>query len=138
MADESAQLGPSYDGTVMLDIGGDVGALIISTEPDLLLAEIEISPVDDERANEPVEPHSHDHGMSDGDGHAHSAPHNHAHPHRTHVAVRERRGPGGIRFAAIYPSVREGEYTVWNLDGRSAHTTVRITGGQITEIDWAS
>ena len=132
MADESGQLGPSYDGTVMLDIGGDMGALIISTEAELHLAEIEISPVDDERANEPVEPHAHTHDHGDG------VPHTHAHPHRTHVAVRERRGPAGIRYAAIYPSVREGEYTVWDLDGRTAHTTVRITGGQITEIDWES
>jgi hypothetical protein len=125
MTDESAQLGPSYDGTVMLDIGGDRGALIIMTGPDLHLAEIELSPVGDERAHTPVQPHDH------GDGHAHT----HAHPHRTHVAVRERRGPTGIRYAAIYPSLTEGEYTVWDLDG-TPRDTVRITGGEVTQFDW--
>src|SRR5436305_373489 len=107
MTDESAQLGPSYDGTVMLDIGGDRGALILMTPPELLLAEIEVSLVGDELAAQPLPAHDHAHGH--GDGHVHT----HAHPHRTHVAVRERRGPSGIRYAAIYPSLVEGEYTVW-------------------------
>ena len=107
MSDESGQLGPSYDGTVMLDIGGDQGALIIMTPPELHLAEIELSLVGDERAHEPVEAHDH------GDGHTHT----HAHPHRTHVAVRERRGPSGTQYAAIYPSLAQGEYTIWGLTG---------------------
>ncbi len=55
MTDESGQLGPSLDGTVMLDIGGDRGALIIMAPPELHLAEIELSPVGDERAHEPIE-----------------------------------------------------------------------------------
>src|SRR4051812_46848907 len=121
MPDESGQLGPSYDGTVMLDIGGDRGALIIMTPPELHLAEIELSLVDDEHA---VEQHVHEH---DGDTHAHS--------HRTHVAVRERRGPAGIRYAAIYPSLGAGEYTIWGLDGQPKDT-VRIVGGEVTQIDW--
>jgi hypothetical protein len=126
MSDEADQLGPSYDATVMIDIGGDVGALIISTDESMHLAEIELSPVGDERAHEPVQAHDH------GDGHAHT----HAHPHRTHVAVRERRGPSGVRYAAIYPSLVEGEYSVWELDGTTVHTTVQIVGGRITELDW--
>jgi hypothetical protein len=121
MPDESGQLGPSYDATVMLDIGGDRGALIIMTPPELHLAEIELSPVGAEEADER---HVHEH-----DGHAH------AHPHRTHVAVRERRGPTGVRYAAIYPSLVEGEYTIWGLDGQPKDT-VRIVGGQVTQIDW--
>lgn len=131
MSTESAQLGPSYDGTVMLDIGGNRGALIIMTPPDLHLAEIEVSPVGDERASEPVQPHEH------ADGAAHMPAHTHAHPHRTHVAVRERRGPSGVRYAAIYPSLAEGDYTIWDLDGAIARTTVRITGGEVAQIDWA-
>jgi hypothetical protein len=114
--DETAQLGPSYDGTVLLDIGGDIGALIINTTADLHLAEIEVSRVDDD------------------DVHAHGG-HRHAHPHRTHVAVRERRGPSGVRYAAIYPGLRAGEYTVWGSDGRPADT-VRIVGGEVAQLDW--
>ena len=38
--------GPSHDGSVLVDIGGDIGALIILTPPDLNGTEIELSPVD--------------------------------------------------------------------------------------------
>jgi hypothetical protein len=130
MPDESGQLGPSYDATVMLDIGGDRGALIIMTPPELHLAEIELSPVGAEDA---AEPHGHEHEHEHE--HEHGG-HIHAHPHRTHVAVRERRGPAGVRYAAIYPSLVEGEYTIWDLDGTTVHGTTRIVGGQITELDW--
>ncbi len=105
MSSETAQLGPSYDGTVMLDIGGDIGALIINTSAELHLAEIEVSPVGQE------------------------------HAHRTHVAVRERRGPSGVRYAAIYPSLREGVYTVWGDNGEPADTA-RIVGGEVAQLDW--
>ena len=71
---EQSQLGPSDNATVMLDIGGDIGALIITTTESMLLAEIEVS-------------------HADADPHA----------HRPHVAVRERRGPAGTQYAAIYP-----------------------------------
>lgn len=40
---EASQLGPSQDGTVMLDIGGDVGALIIHTSAERAGCEIELS-----------------------------------------------------------------------------------------------
>ena len=137
---EQSQLGPSEDGTVVLDIGDDIGALIIMTPASMVGAEIEISPADD-RAEDvfqsetapPTREHTHDdeHSHTHGDGHTHD----HADPSRTHVAVRERRGPVGIRYAAIYPGLREGSYTVWGLDGQPADT-VMITGGQVSELDW--
>lgn len=102
---EAHQLGASYDGTVMLDIGGDVGALVIMTSEAMHLAEIEVSPVGDE------------------------------HAHRTHVAVRERRGPSGTRYAAIYPHLRAGVYTVYDLDGRPVDA-VSISGGEVAQVDW--
>lgn len=123
---EQSQLGPSQDGSVMLDIGGEVGALIIHTGADLLLAEIELSRVD---GGAPVPehlvvPHSHE----DGHTHAHA-------PSRTHVAVRERHGSSGVRYAAIYPGLFQGEYTVWGLDG-AARDSVTIRGGEVAELDW--
>jgi hypothetical protein len=42
---EQAQLGPTGRGTVVLDIGGNIGSLIIMTSAELAGAEIEISPV---------------------------------------------------------------------------------------------
>jgi hypothetical protein len=41
---EPASYGPSRDGAVVVDIGGDVGALIIDTPAALAGVEIEISP----------------------------------------------------------------------------------------------
>src|SRR4051794_22842979 len=126
MPDEAGQLGPSYDATVMIDIGGGVGALIILTDARMHPAEIEGSPVGGEAAATP-RAHEHGHGATS---------HTHAAPHRTHVAVRERRGPSGMRYAAIYPELREGEYSVWDVDGTTVHASVRIVGGQITEVEW--
>ncbi len=40
---ETSQLGPSQDGSVLVDIGGDRGALVISAPARLAGAEIEIS-----------------------------------------------------------------------------------------------
>lgn len=102
---EESQLGPSNDGSVLLDIGGDIGALILHTPADLAGAEIEISPATDEA-------------------------------HRSHVAVRERRGHGPTRYAAIYPGLHAGAYTLWGPDGQPA-TQVTITGGQVTEVTWS-
>jgi hypothetical protein len=39
--------GPSYQGTVVLNIGGGIGALVIHTPGSLHGHEIEVSPVDD-------------------------------------------------------------------------------------------
>lgn len=102
---EQDQLGPSQDGSVVLDIGGTIGALIITTLPALAGREIEISPSGESST-------------------------------RTHVAVRERRGPSGTRYAAIYPSLPAGDYTIWS-DHDTPVTTTTITGGAITQLHWA-
>lgn len=128
---EESQLGATDDGTVMLDIGGDIGALIIMTDASMHRAEIEISPASEgaedvfQRDHGPAA-HEHSHG-----GHVHTH-----RPGTTHVAVRERRGPGGVRYAAIYPGLREGDYTVWAQDGTPAET-VHVTGGEVVQLDWS-
>jgi hypothetical protein len=144
---EQSQLGPSQNGTVVLDIGGEIGALILLTGPDLLGAEIEISPETGSDSDHDVQPdassarseagevHTHDHG---GQGHQHDHAHSHNVYHRaarTHVAVRERRGPGGTQYAAIYFGLRQGDYRLWNQQGEPADI-VRIVGGHVAELDW--
>jgi hypothetical protein len=52
-----------------------------------------------------------------------------------HSAVRERRLPTGSIFAAVYPELPEGDYTVLDLDGRP-YREVHIASGRVTEIDW--
>ncbi|MGH8888179.1 MAG: phospholipase [Acidothermaceae bacterium] len=46
---EQHQLGPTTEGSVVLDIGGDIGALVIMTGPALAAYEIEVSPVASDR-----------------------------------------------------------------------------------------
>jgi hypothetical protein len=96
--------GPSYSGTVMLDIGPGVGALVIITGPELLGHEIEIS----------AEPRD----ATRPEGAA-----------RTHVAVRERRLGDHVMYCAVYPSLPEGTYLIW--DGDRAVRQVRVNGAEV-------
>jgi hypothetical protein len=90
--------------SLILDIGGTIGALVITTGPELAEEEIEISPGVD-----PAE-------------------------HRTHNVVHARRDRDVVMaYAAVFPTVQAGEYTVWNLDG-SPHTVVTVHGGQVTQL----
>ncbi|SBV27853.1 phospholipase [Micromonospora krabiensis] len=84
--------GPTETGTVVLDLGGQTGALIIYTGGDLHGREIEVSPAD------PVD------------------------AARTHAAVRERRVRDGTFHSAVYPDLPAGRYTVWWDERTSAGT----------------
>ncbi|MGA2294617.1 MAG: hypothetical protein ABSG24_05270 [Acidimicrobiales bacterium] len=53
-------------------------------------------------------------------------------PH-THSAVRERRLPAGVCYAAVYPSLRSGVYQVEGSGQR-----VTVVGGRVTEIDFTA
>ena len=68
---------------VILDIGGDVGALVLYTGAEDDAAEIDISP-----GSDPAAPRSH----------------NQVHP---------RRAPAGTVYSAVYPALAAGEYTLW-------------------------
>ena len=100
-------MGPSGPGTVVMDLGGEIGALILYTPDDLDGREIEIS-----RDDEPG-------------------------GHRTHSQVRARHMPGVTRYAAVYPGLRGGAYTIWG-DEVSPLGTVVIKGGQVTSWRWPS
>jgi hypothetical protein len=97
--------GPSGPGTVVLDLGADVGALILYTPAGLDGREIEISRDTDPTAR------------------------------RTHSQVRARHLPAVTRYAAVYPGLPAGSYTIWAGD-RDAAGTVVITGGEITSWNW--
>lgn len=91
--------------SLVLDIGGEIGALIIHAGPELAEAEIEISPGNDETVA------------------------------RSHNVVHARQGWHGTGYTAVFPSVPEGEYTIWHPDG-PAKALVTVHGGQITEHHW--
>jgi len=97
--------GPTGPGTVVLDIGPGVGALILHTPQELAGHEIEISPVGS-------------HGTR-----------------RTHAQVRMRPVDSGTGYAAIYPGLPAGRYTVWR-DHVSAAGTVMVVGGKVARFDW--
>jgi hypothetical protein len=88
--------------TLLLDIGGDIGALSIVTDADRDELEVEISPVG-----------------------ADPAP-------RTHNVVRARRVGANTIYAAVFPSVPAGEYTVWRNDSTPAGTVV-VRGGAVSD-----
>ena len=91
-------------GSVVLELGGDTGALVLDAPAALHGHEIEISPVT-------------------------SA------VRRTHSLVRERRTAAGVSYAAVYPQVPAGQYTVWRDAGTPAGT-VTVAGGQVARFRW--
>ena len=98
--------GPTGPGTVVLDIGPGVGALILHTPRELNGQEIEISPAA-----------------------IVCAP-------RTHSQVRERPVDSGTGYAAIYPALAAGRYTIWR-DHSSPLGTVMVTEGKVARYDWS-
>jgi hypothetical protein len=104
-------LGPSSAGSVVLELGDAVGVLVIEATVELNGREIEISPVE-------------------GTGH-----HDHARAHRTHSLVRERGAAAGTSYAAVYPGVAAGPYTVWR-DPDTPVGIVTIDGGRVTRYRW--
>jgi hypothetical protein len=95
-------MGTSGAGTVVLDLGAGIGALVLYTPAAMDGEEIEIS----------------------RPGHA-----------RTHSRVRPRETSVGTRYAAVYPGLPAGQYTIWTRDGGPAMTTA-IAGGSVTSCHW--
>ena len=98
-------LGPSSSGSVVLNVGPGVGALVLHTPAGLDGREIEISP----------------RGIDA--------------PRRTHSQVRERRAGGGVQYAAVYPELAAGDYTIWR-DATTPAGDVTIDGGTVTTYHW--
>jgi hypothetical protein len=96
----------SRAGSVVLDLGDDIGALILDAPAELNGMEIEIS-----RA-------------PGGTG-----------ARRTHALVRERVTDAGVSYAAVYVSVPAGDYVVWR-DEDNAAGAVTVRGGHITRFRW--
>jgi hypothetical protein len=97
--------GPSGPGTVVLELGDDVGALVLYTPAGLDGREIEISRDDDPGR------------------------------HRTHSQVRPRHLATVTSYAAVYPGLPAGTYTIWADEHHPAATAV-ITGGRVTSCRW--
>lgn len=117
-------------GDAVLDIGGDIGALILYTDADYNGREIEVSPIDEP---DPDRAAGHDHAHEHGHGPAHE--HHHGPVHRTHTAIHERRSGGQVTYAGIYVELKAGTYRIWT-DDPSLPDRVTIIGGRVAEVDW--
>src|SRR6266516_6938087 len=98
--------GPSRSGSVILDLGPGVGALVLHATPAMDGQEIEVSPLG---VGTPA--------------------------HRTHSLVRPRKTGSETQYAAVYPQLAAGDYTIWKDDVTPA-ATVTIEGGQVTNTCW--
>jgi hypothetical protein len=90
---------------LVLDIGDDVGALIIYAEEACLGSEIDLTPA--------------------------GAPQS----HHIHTMIRRRRATNRDVIAGLFPELVEGTYTVWGLSGNGPMGEVTIVGGQISEFE---
>ena len=109
-------------GSVLLDIGGDVGALVVSMPPAMVGVEIEIAPVGG----------SHEHNHEHGNGHGHE----HGHGHRPHVAVVDRPVTDGHQPSLVFPDLVEGSYELFDKGQDTVLLTAEIIGGQVTFLEW--
>lgn len=100
------RLPPSHAGSVVLDVGGEIGALVVYVDAGLAGDEIQIRPAGD--------PHG---------------------GHHTHTDVRERRLGQLIVHAAVFASLPAGDYEL-DAPGGGAPRRVTITGGAVAEVDW--
>jgi hypothetical protein len=106
MTEPEFVFGPSSAGSVVLDLGAGIGALILDAPAELAGREIEISP-------------------AGGDVSA----------RRTHSLVRERRAGAGPSYAAVYPGLAAGDYTIWQ-DAVTPAATITVHSGQVTRYQW--
>lgn len=97
--------GPSRAGSVILDVGPGIGALVLHTPAALDGHELEISP------------------------------HGNPAARRTHSRVRARYAGDQVDYAAIYPALAAGDYTLWH-DPTTPAGTVTINGGHVTSCHW--
>ena len=134
-------------GPVLLDIGGDVGALVVVMPPDTDGLEVELRPAGTtaasahtlehhDHAHHGHEHHDHDdanhHHTHDGDGHDAAA----GQPAYPHVGVVARPDGDGVVHSLVYPSVTEGEYELYPLPDGPVVMTASVLGGQVTRNRW--
>jgi len=120
---------------VVLDIGGDVGALIVTMPAEMIDLEVEIIPAGTGR--------SHTHGNG---GHNHPQDHSHPHEHDghshsagapPHVAVVPRPAPdGSVVPSLVFGELVEGSYDLYVRPDGPVRLTAEVHGGEVTQASW--
>jgi hypothetical protein len=114
-------------GMVLLDIGGDVGALVVTMPPAMAGVEVEIRP---EGTATPAHPHGHAHG------HGHEHEHAHGHGRHPHVAVVNRPVAGGEVPSLVFPELVTGRYELYVKETTEVRLVVDVTGGRVATAVW--
>jgi hypothetical protein len=118
-------------GPVVLDIGGDIGALIIAMPASLAGCEIEARPVSGAaKATYDAAGSTHTHFHS---GHHHH--HSHGAP-LVHVGVVERPGDGAVRHSAVFGELQDGSYELYVRPDGPVQLTATVRGGEVTSESW--
>lgn len=106
-------------GMVLLDIGGDVGALVVTMPAGMAGVEVEIRPEG-----------AHVHDDEPGHGHGHDRGH---HPH---VAVVDRPVVGGAVPSLVFPELVTGRYELYVKETAEVRLVVDVTGGEVATAVW--
>ena len=125
-------------GPVLLDIGGDVGALIVTMPAETEGLEVEIRPhgaTAAKGADGHEQEHTHSHGHTHSHSHDTSPGHDHAPSPFPHVAVVGRQTPGGVHYSLVYPSLVAGDYELCPMPGDDIVLTATVVGGEVTQLD---
>jgi hypothetical protein len=124
-------------GPVLLDIGGEVGALILTMPAALAGQEIEIRPLSKENsAPKAHHRHAHDHAHSHADDHDHDHDHDYDHGHLIHVGVVGRPIAGEVVHSAVFSALAEGQYELYVRPDGPVMLTQTVRGGEVTMADW--
>lgn len=107
-------------GTVMLDIGGDVGALVVTMPASMVGEEVEIRPAG-----------------SAPDEHHHEPAHGHRHSHHPHVAVHERPIQDGTRIPSlVFPDLTADRYELYVKGTTGVVLRAEVRGGAVSTAVW--
>lgn len=98
-------------GAVMLDIGGDIGALVVEMPRHMVGVEIEIRPAGASREAA-------------------------GHTHYPHVAVVERPALGGPMPSLVFGELSAGTYDLHDKGGDEVLATATVRGNAVTEMTW--
>ncbi|MFZ2014879.1 MAG: hypothetical protein WAV00_13740 [Nocardioides sp.] len=120
-------------GAVLLDIGGEVGALVVTMPASMVGAEVEIRPLRGTAGSGAHRGHHH----GDHDGEDHGEHHHGDHEHLAHVAVVARPVAGGEVPSLVFPELPDGGYELFGK-GQPAAVSLRVdvVGGEVTVTDW--
>ena len=99
-------------GPVLLDIGGDIGALIVTMPAPLVGAEVEARPI------------------------AGMAWESYAGGHLPHVAVLTRPAGPGMQHTAVFAELQDGEYELYLRPNQPPRLTAVVRGGEVSTATW--